>query len=148
MTRRSLLPFLLLFCFTAQTASAACEFDIEVSDSLAFSVEEMTAEADCGSVTVNLSHTGRLPAAAMGHNWVLTRPEDFQPVAKAGGQAGLEADYLPPEDERVIAATRILGGGEQDSIEFSLEGLEPGDYTFFCSFPGHWSVMKGTFRIP
>mgnify|MGYP006273075589 CR=1 FL=1 len=25
--------------------------------------------------------------------------------------------------------------------------LAGGDYTFFCSFPGHWSVMHGKFIV-
>jgi azurin len=128
-------------------SNAACAFDIEVGDTLAYSTNEMTAEASCDTVTVTIKHTGKLPAAAMGHNWVLTQPDDFQPVANAGMSAGLDGNYVPPNDDRVIASTAIVGGGESDTIEFSIAELDAGDYTFFCSFPGHWSVMKGTFTI-
>ncbi|WP_462330072.1 plastocyanin/azurin family copper-binding protein [Thiohalocapsa halophila] len=61
-----------------------------------------------------------------------------------GMSAGLENDYIKPGDERVIAHTKVVGSGESDSISFSPDALEAGgDYTFFCSFPGHWSVMQG-----
>ena len=36
----------------------------------------------------------------------------------------LENDYVKPGDDRVIAATEQIGGGESTSITFSLEGLE------------------------
>ena len=139
----TLVPLLL-----ANGAFAACEFDVDVGDSLQFSVSEMEVDASCDSVTVNLQHTGQLPAAAMGHNWVLTTDADFQDVATAGMSAGLESDYVPSGDDRVIAATKIIGGGESTSVTFSIDGLDAaGSYTFFCSFPGHWSIMKGSFRI-
>ena len=139
----ALLPLLL-----ANGAFAACEFDVEVGDSLQFSVSEIEVDASCESVTINLAHTGQLPAAAMGHNWVLTTDADFQEVATAGMGVGLEGNYVPSGDDRVIAATKIIGGGEATSVSFSIDALDAADsYTFFCSFPGHWSIMKGSFRI-
>lgn len=132
----------------ANGAFAACDFDIEAGDSLQFNVSQIEVEASCESVTIKLKHTGQLPAAAMGHNWVLTTDTDFQAVATAGMSAGLAGNYLPSGDERVIAATKIIGGGEATSVTFSIAGLDAaGSYTFFCSFPGHWSIMKGRFSI-
>jgi len=129
-------------------AQAACEFDIEVGDTLQYSTDVIEADADCESITIHLTHTGKLPAAAMGHNWVLSADSDFRAVANAGMASGLEQDYLPPDDERVLAATEVIGGGESTRIEFSIDALDPdGSYTFFCSFPGHWAAMKGTFRL-
>ena len=77
----------------------------------------------------------------MGHNWVLTKKADFQSVAQAGASAGMENDYVPPDDDRVIAATEIIGGGESTSVTFSIADLNPDEpYQFFCSFPGHWAT--------
>ncbi len=127
---------------------AQCDFEVEVGDKLQFSVSSMEVDAGCENVTVNLKHTGQLPAAAMGHNWVLTTDADVQAVASAGIAAGLEANYLPAQDDRIIAATKIIGGGESTSVSFSIAELDSSQaYTFFCSFPGHSSVMKGTFKI-
>lgn len=124
-----------------------CAFEVTVGDSLAYEVSELEAPADCTDVRVTITHTGSLPKQAMGHNWVLTRPEDFQAVAPLGMAAGVDGDYVPAGDDRIIAHTSLVGGGETDTVEFSLEALDPGEYTFYCSFPGHWSVMKGTFRV-
>ena len=138
----------LLGLLLAGQAQAACEFDVEVGDMLQFSTAEMTVESSCETVTVTLKHTGTLPAAAMGHNWVLTKTADFEAVAQAGMGAGLEASYVPADDARVIAATKIVGGGESSTTSFSPADLEAGgSYKFFCSFPGHWSIMQGTLNI-
>jgi azurin len=139
---------ILLATMHVQTALAACEFDIEVGDGLWFSMKEMVVESSCKDVTVNLSHTGQLPVNAMGHNWVLSQATDVQRIATDGLPAGVDQGYLKPNDSRVIAATKLIGGGESASVTFSLEGLDPnGDYQYFCSFPGHWAAMKGAFKI-
>ncbi|MEO0972375.1 MAG: azurin, partial [Pseudomonadota bacterium] len=131
---------------SAPRAQAACEFEIEVGDALAYSLTEIAPDATCENVSVTITHKGTLPAAAMGHNWVLAKPDDFTAVTNGAMAAGLDANYVP-DDERVIAATKIVGGGEQDTVTFPLKGLEAGEYAFFCTFPGHWSVMKGTFKV-
>jgi azurin len=140
--------FTLAGLFLGGTASGQeCEQTIEGNDLLQFNVAEMTVSADCGEVTINLVHTGMLPATVMGHNWVLTTTADYMAVAAAGQAAGAP-NYLPDGDARVFAATAIVGGGETTSVTFSLAGLEAGgDYTFFCSFPGHYVLMNGKFII-
>lgn len=130
-------------------AQDGCTFDVEVGDGLSYSVgDTMEASADCAEITINLKHTGTLPKEGMGHNWVLTETSEFQSVAQAGMSAGIPGNYVPADDARVLAATDLIGGGESTSITFSTENLDPaGDYTFFCSFPGHWAVMQGKFKF-
>ncbi|MCP4237751.1 MAG: azurin, partial [Aestuariibacter sp.] len=44
--------------------------------------------------------------------------------------------------------TKIIGGGEQDTVTFDMSKLSSAeDYTFFCSFPGHFAIMKGSFIV-
>ena len=144
--KRLVITFL-LFC-SAGPAFAECNFDVEVGDSLQFNLQTIEVEASCASVTINLNHTGKLPAAVMGHNWVLSTEADRQDIAMEGAAAGLEGNYLPADDPRVIAATPIIGGGESTSVSFPIDSLTAGeDYTYFCSFPGHWAVMIGTFKV-
>lgn len=124
-----------------------CNQTIEGNDLIKFSLPEMHVSASCSEVTVTLRHTGMLPAAAMGHNWVLAATPDYIAVAQAGQAAGAPG-YLPSGDPRVIAASAIVGGGEETSVTFNISGLQAGgDYTFFCSFPGHYVLMNGKFII-
>ena len=128
--------------FLSSVTSAACSFDVEVGDYLKFSTSSMTAEKSCETISINMKHTGKLPAKIMGHNWVLTKTADVQAVAMEGMRAGLVAKYVPPGDSRVIAVSDVIGGGE------STASLTAGDdYTFFCSFPGHSYSMRGKFQV-
>jgi azurin len=43
-----------------------------------------------------LKHIGKLPKAAIGHNWVLTKAADAQAVAADGVAAGLPGNYVTP----------------------------------------------------
>ena len=129
-------------------AADSCEQVIEGNDMLQFNLKEMKVSAACDSVTVTLKHTGVMAAEIMGHNWVLTSDSNFMPVATAAAGAGLENNYVPVEDDRVLSATSIIGGGEETSVTFSIGSLSVGDdYTFFCSFPGHYAIMKGSFKV-
>ena len=94
-------------------------------------------------VTLTLKHVGQLAANVMGHNWVLSATPDYQALAQAGQAAG-PPNYLPAGDARILASTNVIGGGQQVSIKFDTAKLNVGgDYTFFCSFPGHFVLMNG-----
>ena len=129
-------------------ANSECQLTIEATDSMQYSELEMSAPSSCSEVTVTLVHVGRLPKEAMGHNWVLTASSDFNDVANLGMRAGLAANYIPEGDPRVIAGSEVIGGGATTSVTFSTDGMNAGDdYTYFCSFPGHWGMMKGAFKL-
>ena len=137
-----------LFAFGGQAWADDCSTTIDSNDMMRFDKTEMTVPSSCESFTVNLTHSGQLDKAVMGHNWVLTKSADAQGVASESFQAGLDNNYLKPGDERVLAATKIIGGGESASITFAVNTLsKDGSYTFFCSFPGHISIMQGKLTL-
>ena len=132
----------------AHAADKVCKLEIAGNDAMQFDKKELAVAADCTQVALTLTHSGKLPAAAMGHNWVLVKTPDLTAVAMAGMGAGLAAQYLPAGDKRVIAATKIIGGGQSDTVTFPTSKLtKGGDYTFFCSFPGHYAQMKGVLKF-
>ena len=125
-----------------------CELTIDSNDQMQYNKDSLTVSSECSEVTLTLTHSGQLAVEQMGHNWVLAESGDVQGIAQDGISAGLDNDYVKPGDERVITATKQIGGGESTSITFSLEGLEAGgDYDFFCTFPGHVAMMRGDFII-
>lgn len=84
----------------------------------------------------------------MGHNLVISKTSDMAGVTGDGMGAGIDADYLKAGDDRVIAHTKIIGAGEKDSVSFDVSKLKAGEeYSFFCSFPGHSSMMKGSVTL-
>lgn len=51
-------------------------------------------------------------------------------------------------DARVLAHTKVIGGGETASVTFKPSLLKPGKaHVFFCSFPGHSTIMHGTVTL-
>lgn len=124
-----------------------CSQTLEGNDLIQYSLAEIRVSADCGEVTITLQHVGQLPANVMGHNWVLTSTADYMPVASAAQAVG-PPEYIPTGDPRIFAATGMIGGGQEVSVTFDISGLEPGgDYTYFCSFPGHFVLMNGKFIV-
>ena len=131
--------------FLARVATAdVCPLTINATDDMRFEQDTLQVETRCTDVEVTLHHTGKLPAQIMGHNWVLTKTSDVAAVANAGMGAGRANSFQQPGDKRIIAATKIVGGGENAVVQFSTAQLERGvSYSYFCSAPGHFSMMKG-----
>jgi len=77
---------------------------------------------------------------------VLAKDADVSAIVNGGLSAGFSRGFLPQNDKRIIAATKVVGGGESDTISFSTSSLAPGSrYIFFCTSPGHSAVMRGAF---
>lgn len=124
--------------------AAACEATIEGNDAMQYNLKEITVDGSCTEFKLTLKHVGKMPKAAMGHNWSLVKTADVKTVTAAAAKAGPKADYIPAEG--VIVHTKMLGGGETDTITFALDKLEKGgDYTYICTFPGHAPIMHGKF---
>jgi len=138
----------LLTAASLPVLAAQCEVTVESNDAMQFNTKEIVVDQSCKQFTVHLKHVGKMAKAAMGHNWVLTKQADMQPVATDGMTAGLANDYVKSGDARVIAHTKLIGGGEADSVTFDTAKLAAGEnYAFFCSFPGHWAIMKGSLKF-
>ena len=135
---------LLLVAFAPAAFAKTCKVAIGSNDAMQFDTAEIKIAGDCTKVELTLKHTGKMPVTAMGHNWVLAKTADVRALAIAGQRAHAADGYLPKDDARIIAHTRLVGGGESTTVAFATTGLRKGgDYTFFCSFPGHWTLMQG-----
>ena len=137
-------------CLLQQHAQAAanCDVTVEATDAMTFNTKEISVPKSCKSFTINLKHTGTMSKNIMGHNLVVSKQADEQGVLQDGSKAGVAKSCVKPQDPRVVAATNVIGGGESASASFNPTQLEPaGNYVFFCSFPGHAAVMKGTLKL-
>ncbi|MCW5620158.1 MAG: azurin [Burkholderiales bacterium] len=144
---RTAIMLLAMLC-AGPAVAAQCELEIESNDAMQFNKTSMAVPASCKQFTVKLKHVGKLAKAMMGHNWVLSKTSDMQAVVADGISAGLDKDYVKPGDARVIAHTKVIGGGESDSVTFATSKLKADEaYTFFCSFPGHAAIMKGMLTL-
>src|SRR5215510_16380804 len=114
---------LLAFAGNAFAADKVCKLEISGNDAMQFDKKELAVAADCTSVEVTLHHTGKMPAQAMGHNWVLAKTADVAGIASDGMSAGFASDHIKKDDARVVAHTKIVGGGQSTSVTFPTSAL-------------------------
>ena len=85
---------------------------------------------------------------AMPHNLVFVMPGTMQEVAVAvQTQAPDKLDskgraYVIEGDPRIIDATKLVEAGKSETLHLTAPSAE-GIYQYVCTFPGHWSIMKG-----
>tara|TARA_Y100001934_G_C12358089_1_gene779136 strand:- start:1974 stop:2591 length:618 start_codon:yes stop_codon:yes gene_type:complete len=115
------------------------------NDAMQFDTKEIRVKAG-SKVALTLNHTGKLPKTSMGHNLViLAAGTDLSTFIAAAGSAVAE-DFVPKSQAAsIIVATKLLGGGESDTVVFDAPAA--GTYEFLCSFPGHYGIMKGKFIV-
>ena len=123
-----------------QRQDGVVQVNLTGNDLMQFNLNEIRVKAG-ETVRLTLTHIGELPKNAMGHNFVLlkqgTDVVDFaQKAATATGN-----DYIPEGTDAVIAKTKMIGGGEETTVEFTAP--EAGTYDYICSFPGHYVQMRG-----
>ncbi|MBN12238.1 MAG: Azurin [Opitutaceae bacterium] len=134
-----------LFGLTSVSSVALAGTTIELSANDTMQFDSKSFEVPAGEeITLVFTNKGALPKAAMGHNVVILKPGSNVMGFGAGAVAAAATEYVPQSGslaEQVVANTRLLGPNETDTIKFKLDA--PGEYSFICSFPGHYALMKG-----
>ena len=125
-----------------------CEIKIEGSDMMRYDVAEITLDTSCEQTNISLNHVGKLPINAMGHNVVIVEEKNLSKITQQiNFSLGVEKGYLP-ESEDIIFISAMVGGGNTTELEMDMSKLDKTkSYVFFCSFPGHWALMKGKIKI-
>ncbi|HEU5078425.1 MAG TPA: plastocyanin/azurin family copper-binding protein [Opitutaceae bacterium] len=116
---------------------------ITANDTMKFNVTELHAKAG-EALAVTLTNEGSVPKFSMGHNWVLVAEDTDLNAFAADSATAATTEYIPASfNDKVIAATKLLGPKESDTVLFYAP-KKPGHYPFLCAFPGHMQVgMKG-----
>jgi uncharacterized cupredoxin-like copper-binding protein len=116
--------------------------ELKVGDNMRFTPSVVQAHPG-QRVRIVLTGIGKLPALA--HNVVVlkkgTAPKAFLDKAS---KATEETGSIPPAmNDQAIAASALVKPGESAEVTFEAP-VEPGEYMFICSFPGHFGLgMKG-----
>lgn len=142
---KKLLIILAASAFSSVAFAGDCDITVGGNDAMQFDTKEIVLKKSCAEVTITLKHTGKLPKSAMGHNIVISEEANMNAIVEAGIKAGLAKEYLPSDKSKVLAYTKIIGGGESTSVKVktaSLAGKKK--LMFYCTFPGHFALMKGT----
>lgn len=131
---------------TTQPVSAAPpETTIKMTpegNQMAFAKTQFTVRAG-QTVTIVFNNTATSPA--MQHNVVVLNSSDPAAIKRVG-QAAMSASNYVPDDPAVIAATALAKPGETTEVTFTAPSA-PGEYTYLCTYPGHYVMMQGTMIV-
>lgn len=129
----------------AAASNDVVELTISGTDQMQFDKKELRVKAG-QKVRLTLTHTGTMAKNAMGHNWVLLKEGVDLAAFGQKSATAMDNDYIPASEEgSIIAHTKMLGGGESDTIEFTAPAK--GTYEYLCSFPGHYALMRGVLIV-
>ena len=129
----------------AAASDDVVELTISGTDQMQFDKKELRVKAG-QKVRLTLTHTGTMAKNAMGHNWVLLKEGVDLAAFGQKSATAMDNDYIPASEEgSIIAHTKMLGGGESDTIEFTAPAK--GTYEYLCSFPGHYALMRGVLIV-
>lgn len=129
----------------AQPEAASNVLVIEGNDQMQFNKTELRALVG-KPITLTLKHVGKIPKEAMGHNLVILQEGTDEAAFASKAMSAKDTDYIPASEKAsIIAHTKLLGGGEEDTIEFTVD--KKGTYNFLCTFPGHVAMMKGVLIV-
>lgn len=127
-------------------ASPNCAVTIHSDDQIHWDTPTIKVSKSCESFSITLVHDGQLDKGIMGHNWVLTKEQDKEDVAKAV-IFDKDKGYVN-DDPRIIAHTSLVGGGERTTVTLDVKQLEKEQkYSYFCSYPEHIGLMQGTLEL-
>ncbi|HET7397707.1 MAG TPA: plastocyanin/azurin family copper-binding protein [Intrasporangium sp.] len=131
---------------SAPVAAGVVKLEVgSASGAREFRYDKGTLEAPVGSkIRLKFSnHTD--PKDEVGHNWVLVKAGQESRVVASGQAAGDDKDWLDVHDPAIVAHTRLIEGGQSNTITFTAPA---GTYTYLCTFPQHFAAgEKGTLVI-
>ncbi len=149
MKTRIFLALLALGGASSAHAANNCSVNLEGNDAMKYNLTNIDVPKSCANFTINLKHTGKMAKNVMGHNVVVAKTADMGGIDADGIKAGLASDYLKAGDTRIIGHSKVVGGGESTSVSIPVAKLTAAGapLSFFCSFPGHSALMKGTVTL-
>lgn len=88
-------------------------------------------------------------SSSMQHNFVLVKPGKEQTVGIAAMSA-MDNHYIPkketPAFQEIIFAGPLVDPKKSATFTFTAP-TEKGEYPFICTFPGHFTTMKGVLSV-
>ena len=85
------------------------------------------------------------------HNFVLAKPGTLEEIGRAANlmaadpKAAKTGQFIPNSD-KIIIHTKMLKQEETEILRFKAPS-KPGAYPYLCTFPGHWTIMKGILSV-
>ncbi len=117
-------------------------FVLGTEPGLHFDKKELTVKAG-SRIKLTMTNTDDMP-----HNFLIVTKGSANTVGEAAINLGLKGNELGyiPDLPSVLSHTRLIEPGGADTIYF-MAPSEPGEYTYVCTYPGHYFSMQGTLKV-
>jgi azurin len=116
---------------------------VSALEGLKYDVTEITAKV--GTPVALVFHD----ADQLQHNLVVAKPGAFDKCCAASDAQAAQPDAISknyiPDTSDILYASKLLNPGELEVLKLDLK--TPGEYPYFCTFPGHCHVMRGTIKV-
>ena len=132
-----LLTFLISGCSAPKQAVITITPD---GNKMSYLVKEFTVKKE-QSVKLIMNNTADVEI--MKHNVVII--SDDSKIDEIGQQALTSSGYIP-DNEAIIAATPMADAGKKTETTF-IAPSKAGKYTFICTYPGHYVMMRGVMIV-
>jgi azurin len=121
--------------------------DLTGNDQMKYNVNAIAAKPG-ELLHVRLKNIGTLPKQVMSHNFILLAKGTDVAAFTTAGATAVATGYIDPKFKaKVLTSTPLAGPGETVEVTFKAPAA-PGQYTYLCSFPGHFlSGMKGVLTV-
>jgi azurin len=127
-------------------AAPAKEVQIKADDNMKYDVTAIEVKPG-QRISITLTNAGTAPKFSMGHNCVVLDRNVNVPNFLDAAASAAATEYVPKDFKGVLAHTKLLGPSESDTMTFNAPYI-PGEYPFFCSFPGHYTQgTKGMMTV-
>ena len=133
----TLVFFALIGCGGPKSVTITIQPD---GNKMAYLTKEFTVKAG-QEVTLIMDNTAT--SEVMKHNIVILN--DKSKINEVGMAALKAKDYLP-EHPAIIVATAMADAGSKSEVTFTAPS-ESGEYTFICTYPGHYAMMQGVMIV-
>ena len=81
---------------------------------------------------------------------ILDQGTSIQEIGEAANRMAADPEAAKkgfiPNDKRILHATKLLKKDTVQTLRF-MAPKKPGEYPFLCSYPGHWTIMKGVMIV-
>jgi azurin len=123
-----------------QTIEISC-----IPERLLFTKEKFTVKAG-KPVRLHFSN----PDVTEHNLLILDQGTSVQEIGEAANRMAADPEAAKkgfiPDDKRILHATKLLKKDTIESLRF-IAPKKPGKYPFLCSYPGHWTIMRGVMIV-
>ena len=81
------------------------------------------------------------------HNLVVVEPGALMEIGMAANEMAKDPEAAKtgqflPKSKKILFHSRMLNALDAETMRF-IAPKKPGVYPYICTFPGHWTIMRG-----